>query len=89
MLCRSGEEVGVCQHWMIPSSLTAKPHVFRISEIYYFFPKTICKMEMMTFFLFQFRGFVLFQGYAVCPVLLQDEQPWLPEAHTAACPGVT
>lgn len=50
MLCRSGEEAGICQLCMISSLLTAKSHVFGISEIYDFFPKTIYKMEIMTFF---------------------------------------
>lgn len=50
MLYRSGEEAGVYQHWMISSLLTAKSHVFGISKIYYFFPKTIYKMEIMPIF---------------------------------------
>lgn len=52
MLCRSGEEAGVCQCSMISSLLTVKSHIFGISEIYYFFPKTIYKVEIITSFCF-------------------------------------
>lgn len=56
MLCRSGEEAGICQHCMISSLLTAKSHVFGISEIHDVFPKTIYEMEIMIV-LFQFKVF--------------------------------